>query len=146
MEIERPRDGRIGPMTNKSPDMAPRNPRQIRVLIVEDEPLVAENLRADLVDAGFKSVQVAARVVGALQLIEKTKFDVAVLDANLAGMSSLPVAAALSEGGVPFIVLSGYARGQLQSEFSEAVYVQKPYRTDLLIEALDRLASTRSRN
>jgi DNA-binding response OmpR family regulator len=110
-----------------------------RVIIVEDEPLVAENLRDDLVEAGFEVVGVAPRVESALKLIEDTGFDVAILDANLAGTSAAPAAAALSARGLPFMVLSGYAREQLQREFSEAVYIQKPYRVRKLIDALNSL-------
>src|SRR5271154_1650881 len=110
-----------------------------RVLIVEDEPLVAENLRDDLVEAGFEVVGVAPRVESALKLIEGTGFDVAIIDANLAGISAAPAAAALSARGLPYMVLSGYARGQLQREFSDAVYVQKPYRIRKLIDELNSL-------
>ena len=110
-----------------------------RVIIVEDEPLVAENLRDDLVEAGFEVVGVAPRVESALKLIEGTGFDVAIIDANLAGTSAAPAAAALSARGLPFMVLSGYAREQLQREFSEAVYIQKPYRVRKLIDALNSL-------
>ena len=110
-----------------------------RVIIVEDEPLVAENLRDDLVEAGFEVVGVAPRVESALELIEGTGFDVAIIDANLAGTSAAPAAAALSARGLPFMVLSGYAREQLQREFSEAVYIQKPYRVRKLIDALNSL-------
>ena len=110
-----------------------------RVIIVEDEPLVAENLRDDLVEAGFEVVGVAPRVESALKLIEGTGFDVAIIDANLAGTSAAPAAAALSARGLPFMVLSGYAREQLQREFSEAVYVQKPYRIRKLIDDLKSL-------
>jgi DNA-binding response OmpR family regulator len=115
------------------------SPEPVRVLIVEDEPLVAENLRADLIDEGFEVVGVAARVESALRLIHGIVFDVAIIDANLAGMSAAPAAAALSARKLPFMVLSGYAREQLQHEFSEAVYVQKPYRIRKLIDALNSL-------
>ena len=111
-------------------------PEPVRVLIVEDEPLVAENLRADLVDEGFEVVGVAARVESALRLIHGTGFDVAILDANLAGVSAAPAAAALSARRLPFMVLSGYAREQLQREFSDGLYIQKPYRVRKLIDEL----------
>jgi CheY-like chemotaxis protein len=110
-----------------------------RVIIVEDESLVAENLRDDLVEAGCEVVGVAPRVESALKLIEGTGFDVAIIDANLAGTSAAPAAAALSARGLPFMVLSGYAREQLQREFSEAVYIQKPYPVRKLIDALNSL-------
>jgi DNA-binding response OmpR family regulator len=114
-------------------------PRPVRVLIVEDEPLVAENLRADLIDEGFEVVGIAARVESALRLIQGMGFDVAILDANLAGVSAAPAAAALSARSLPFLVLSGYAREQLQREFLVAVYVQKPYRIRKLIDELNSL-------
>jgi DNA-binding response OmpR family regulator len=114
-----------------------------RVLIVEDEPLVAENLRADLLDAGFEVAGVAARLENALRLIEDIGFDVAILDANLAGTSAAPAAAALSARGLPFMVLTGYAREQLQREFSDAVYIQKPYRIRKLIDELNSLFDER---
>jgi DNA-binding response OmpR family regulator len=113
--------------------------KPVRVLIVEDEPLVAENLRADLIDEGFEVVGVAARVESALNLIHDMEFDVAIIDANLAGRSAAPAAAALSARKLPFMVLSGYAREQLQREFSDAVYVQKPYRIRRLIDELNSL-------
>ena len=114
-------------------------PKPVRVLIVEDEPLVAENLRADLIDEGFEVVGIAARVESALSLIHGMRFDVAILDANLAGVSAAPAAVALSARKLPFMVLSGYAREQLQREFSDAVYVQKPYRIRKLIDELNSL-------
>ena len=110
-----------------------------RVIIVEDEPLVAENLRDDLVEAGFEVVGVAPRVESALKLIEGTGFDVAIIDANLAGTSAAPAAAALSARGLPFMVLSGYAREQLQREFLGGTFIQKPYRTAQLIDGLNAI-------
>jgi len=115
------------------------DPKPVRVLIVEDEPLVAENLRADLIDEGFEVVGVAARLESALRLIHGMEFDVAIIDANLAGVSAAPAAAALSARRLPFMVLSGYAREQLQREFLDVVYVQKPYRIRKLIDELNSL-------
>jgi DNA-binding response OmpR family regulator len=105
--------------------------------------LVAENLRADLIDEGFEVIGIAARVESALSLIHGMGFDVAIIDANLAGMSAAPAAAALSARKLPFMVLSGYAREQLQREFSGAVYVQKPYRVRKLIDELNALLRSR---
>jgi DNA-binding response OmpR family regulator len=121
------------------PPDATVDPKPVRVLIVEDEPLVAENLRADLIDEGFEVVGVAARVESALRMIHSMEFDVAIIDANLAGVSAAPAAAALAARRLPFMVLSGYAREQLQREFSDVVYVQKPYRIRKLIDELNSL-------
>ena len=98
--------------------MAVDAPQRSRILIVEDEPLVAEDLRIVLVEAGFEIAGVAFRVATALSLIETVACDAAIVDAHLAGASATPVAAVLSARGLRFIVLSGYTREQLQSEFS----------------------------
>jgi DNA-binding response OmpR family regulator len=121
---------------NGLPDTAAEVPRQVRVLIVEDEPLVAADLQIILVDAGFQISGVATRLSKALSLIETVACDVAIVDANLAGSSAGPAAAALAARGLPFIVLSGYTRGQLESEFSSGSFVQKPYRS---VELVNRL-------
>lgn len=113
--------------------------QSVRILIVEDEPLIAENLRTELVDAGFEIVGIAARVEKALILLDEIAFDVAIVDANLAGRTAAPVAAALSKRGVPFVVLSGYAAEQLQQEFAGAIFVQKPYLLVQLIRDLNTL-------
>ena len=113
--------------------------RATRVLIIEDEPLVAENLRADLIDAGFDVVGVAPKLERALRLIEEANCDIAIVDANLAGVSAAPAAAALTARNLPFVVLSGYARGQLSSEFATAAFVQKPCRMSRLLDEIRAL-------
>jgi DNA-binding response OmpR family regulator len=113
--------------------------RRSRVLVVEDEPLIAENLRTILVDAGFEVAGVAAKVEAALAQIADATYDVAIVDANLAGVSAAPAASALSARGLPFIVLSGYTREQLQSEFAEGLFIQKPYRIAQLINVLNSI-------
>ena len=123
--------------------MAVDAPQRSRILIVEDEPLVAEDLRIVLVEAGFEIAGVAFRVATALSLIESVGCDAAIVDANLAGASAVPVAAALSARGLPFVVLSGYTREQLQSEFSGGFFIQKPYRLTELIEGLSAILRKR---
>jgi DNA-binding response OmpR family regulator len=108
-----------------------------RVLIVEDEPLIAENLRLLLVESGFEVAGVCAKVDTALRLIEVAACDVAIVDANLAGVSAAPVARALAARELPFIVLSGYTRAQLDAQFAGALYIQKPYRFEQLLENLN---------
>jgi DNA-binding response OmpR family regulator len=124
---------------NCSSERAVETPQRVRVLIVEDEPLVAEDLRTVLVDAGFEITGVAARVGTALNLIENVACDAAIVDANLAGASAGPVAAVLSERGLPFIVLTGYTREQLRSEFSGGFFIEKPYRLTELIDGLSAM-------
>jgi DNA-binding response OmpR family regulator len=109
---------------------------QPRILIVEDEAILALLLEEFLVDAGFEIAGVAGRLETALALIKQGQFDAAILDANLAGVSSGPAASALTAGGVPFIVVSGYLPEQQPGAFSGAVCLQKPCRPDDLIQTL----------
>ncbi len=110
-----------------------------RILLVEDEPLIAEDLRESLAEQGFEVVGVATRLEAALKCIAEMEFDAAIVDANLVGKSAGPAASALSARGKPFIVLSGYSRGQLAKEFAGALFFQKPYRIELLVAGLKSL-------
>ena len=115
------------------------NKRSARILIVEDEPIIALSLEDVLIDAGFQIAGVAGKLEKALALIESGACDVAIVDANLAGVSASPVAIALAARGLPFIVMSGYSPEQLQGEFSGSLFVQKPCRPELLIHTLNAL-------
>ena len=75
----------------------------------------------------------------ALNLIENVGCDAAIVDANLAGVSATAAAAALHARGLPFVVLSGYTREQLQCEFSAGLFIQKPYRLSELIDGLSAI-------
>jgi CheY-like chemotaxis protein len=111
--------------------------RNARILIVEDEPVLAFILEELLMDAGFEIAGVAGRLETALAIIERGVLDAAILDANLAGVSAGPAASALAARGLPFIVVSGYLpEQQPRAFFSAALRLQKPYRPDDLIEAL----------
>ena len=118
-------------------------PRTVRVLIVEDEPMIALGIEDVLIDAGFEIAGVAGKLDKALALIECGACDAAIVDANLAGVSAGPVADALVTSSLPFIVTSGYAQEQMHSQFSGAPFLQKPCRPELLIQTLKALVQNR---
>ncbi|MDR3516890.1 MAG: PAS domain S-box protein [Azospirillaceae bacterium] len=111
-------------------------PHRARILIVEDEPMLAFTLEELLIEAGFEIAGVAGRLETALALIESGVCDAAIIDANLAGVSASPAATALTARGLPFLVLSGYLPSQQHSAFSAALCLQKPCRPDDLIRSL----------
>jgi CheY-like chemotaxis protein len=111
----------------------------MRVLVVEDEPLVALDFEGMLEDAGFGSVAVAPAVARALGLLGADGFDVAILDANLGGESAEPVARALNGRGIPLPGISGYAQDQRPEVLRQAPFLGKPFSPDALIRALRRL-------
>jgi DNA-binding response OmpR family regulator len=89
-----------------------------------------------LTDSGFKIAGIAAKLEPALSIIESGVCDVAILDANLAGVSSAPAGSALAACGVPFLVLSGYSSNQLKDGFHGALRLQKPCQPERLVQAL----------
>jgi DNA-binding response OmpR family regulator len=127
----------------KLPRAQDRRAREARILIIEDQPMLAYALEEVLVEAGFEIAGVAGRLELALAMIEGSNCDAALVDANLAGVSAGPAAAALSARAIPFLVVSGYSPDQQQGAFSGARFVQKPCRPDELIPALRGLLAGR---
>ena len=119
-----------------SPGTATLDHQHRRVLIVEDEPVLAFALEETLVEAGFAIAGPASRLDKALAIIESGVCDAAILDTNLAGVNVGPVAAALAARGLPFIILSGYSPDQQNSAFAGALHLQKPCRSERIIQAL----------
>ena len=119
------------------PVSSTEGPSRARILIVEDEPMIAFTLEELLVIAGFDIAGVAGRLPAALEFIAAGGCDAAILDANLAGTSSAPAAVALTALGIPFIVVSGYSAAQHQeTAFAGAPRLQKPCDIDQLVAVL----------
>ena len=110
-----------------------------RVLVVEDEALLAETLCDLMQDAGCEAVGPAATVDAALQLIEQGGVDVALLDIRLKRETSFPVAHALRNRGIPFVFLTSYAQHQLPDDLGDAIVVEKPFSPPALVEIVRRL-------
>lgn len=109
----------------------------LRVLLVEDEGLVALMLEDLLEDLGCQIAGSPASVGAALAWIEAGgSADVALLDVNLNGESVFPVAEALKARGVPFAFATGYGADH-DPRFNDAPLLGKPIRQDRL-EALLR--------
>lgn len=108
-----------------------------RVLLVEDEALVAMEFELLLEQQGCIVVGPAATVAAALRLVGTETIDAALLDVNLPDGRSTPVASALRELQVPFVVVSGYNLRQLdEPELLHGAAVQKPADHVQLIETL----------
>jgi len=110
-----------------------------RVLIVEDEMLVAMLIEDVIIDLGHEVVGPAMRLETALEVAEFEKFDFAILDINLAGKQSFPVADRLSERGIPFIFASGYGAAGLSDRYRNVRIVQKPFAANQIASLLDQL-------
>jgi CheY-like chemotaxis protein len=113
----------------------------MRVLVVEDEALMAYDLSDQLTEAGFTVVGPALEAAQALELLAREGCDVAVLDVNLGnGTTSEPIALELKRRAIPFIVASGYSRDQHPSAaFLGAPQLMKPIRVAVLLLELRKL-------
>jgi DNA-binding response OmpR family regulator len=107
-----------------------------RVLIVEDEFFIALDIGQQLADAGFEVVGMAPSVAKALSIVAEPGCDVAILDVNLGGETSEPVARKLGEADKPFVVLSGYSTDNRLPWFGSATVLSKPLRMNDLVAAL----------
>jgi CheY-like chemotaxis protein len=98
-----------------------------RILIVEDEVLIAMLLEDIVTDLGHDPIGPMMRLQPALTAAETGDFDFAILDINLAGQQSFPVADCLRRRGIPFIFASGYGGAGLGEGYSDIPVLQKPY-------------------
>ncbi len=116
-------------------------PSQRRVLVVEDEYLLAMDLRDILQKGGFQVIGPAASVGQAIALLEQDPPDLCVLDVNLRGNHSAPVARALRNQGVPFVISSSYAQDTLSAyaEFDDITNIGKPVPPNELLSVLAAL-------
>jgi DNA-binding response OmpR family regulator len=109
-----------------------------RVLVVEDEVLVAMMVEDVLADAGCIVVGPFARVAEALAAARSMAVDVALLDVNVAGEKVFPVAHVLEERGVPFLFVTGYGPGALPRDRPDWEACAKPFHPEFLAECLAR--------
>lgn len=109
---------------------------RVRILVVEDESLLALDIADLLDDAGFEVVGPATTVQKAQALIQDMGCDAAVLDVNLGDETVEPVALALQEQGIPFLFLSGNSREQLPIALQGVPWLAKPVAPALLLSML----------
>ena len=112
-----------------------------RVLLVEDEFLVALTLEEDLRAEGCSIVGPFHDLESARGSARSETFDLALLDVNLNGSAVFPLAEELIARGIPFVLLTGYAESNLPEAFRGQERVSKPYDLSDLLEAMRRAAA-----
>jgi DNA-binding response OmpR family regulator len=105
-----------------------------RVLVVENEFMIGLDVSQHLASAGYEVVGLATSVRKALRL--EPTCDVAVLDVNLDGETSEPVARKLHASGKPFVVLTGYSPDNLAPSYNDATILTKPHDLDEVLAAV----------
>lgn len=107
-----------------------------RILVVEDEMMVAMVLETMLDDAACRIVGPFGRLAQALTSAQQDDVDAALLDVNLHGEQVFPVADALAMRKIPFIFVTGYGAGGLPPRFKDRPALTKPYRAAAVLAAL----------
>ena len=110
--------------------------RNKRILVIEDEALVAMDVAEILSEQGCEIMGPAATIENARAAIALNNFDAALLDANLGGYPVDELAAALTRLNIPFAFLTGYGRESLPEAFRHAPLISKPYTESELLSTL----------
>ncbi|MBN9032389.1 MAG: response regulator [Rhizobiales bacterium 63-7] len=119
--------------------MPDRSLKNCRVLVVEDEYILAQELEIELQDAGAIVVGPVADLADAVALIQADDgIDAAILDANLGGNMVFPAAELLIEREVPIVFTTGYDASAIPSRFSKVARCDKPVSMKKIIEAIGR--------
>ncbi|EPR17904.1 hypothetical protein M527_14545 [Sphingobium indicum IP26] len=114
--------------------------RGCRVLVVEDEYMLAVELVTELEDAGAFVIGPVGDLEDATALIQREqRIDAAILDVNLGGEMVFPAADLLIERGVPVVLTTGYDKSALPPRFSGIPLCEKPISVHRLIQAVDRV-------
>jgi CheY-like chemotaxis protein len=111
--------------------------RGARVLVVEDESLVAMMLADMLAEIGCEVIGPVGTCAEALRLVDDGHaLDLALLDVNLGGETAYGVADALSRRAVPFIFVSGYGASGLDPHYADALILAKPFEPAMLARVI----------
>ncbi|TNC67572.1 response regulator [Rubellimicrobium roseum] len=108
-----------------TPVLPPLNGR--RVLVVEDEYVLADDLRAELEARGAKVIGPVATLLDGLNIVQQGPVpDLAILDINLQGEMVYPLADVLRELGVPFLFATGYDAQAIPVRYADVPRAEKP--------------------
>ncbi len=111
--------------------------RNCRILVVEDEYMLADELETELSGSGATVVGPAGNLADAMALLHSGEhLDGAVLDVNLGGEMVYPVADLLMARGVPIVLTTGYDRSAIPDRYADVARCEKPVNLRLITAAL----------
>jgi CheY-like chemotaxis protein len=113
-----------------------------RILVVEDEYLIRMLLEDMLADLGYDIAGAVGTIAEASELAAKAEFNVAILDVNLDGQVSYPVADILAKRGLPFVFVTGYGEHSLPEPYRGRPALQKPFQAEQLKTTLAGLLAS----
>jgi CheY-like chemotaxis protein len=116
----------------------------LQILVVEDESIVAMMIEDMLEDLGHKVIATSGRMPDASKLVSDVSADLAILDVNLNGEETFPLAHSLAARAIPFIFATGYGSFGIKAEWSGVPVLQKPFQSRELAEALSNAVQRQS--
>lgn len=117
----------------------------VRLLLAEDEFVLADAWRCAFEAQGVSVVGLYAKAATAVAALDVQTVDVAVIDYDLGGTPCLPLIDALDHHGIPYVVVSGYDTAALPARFAGATHCLKPVRFADLVKAVQRALASRPR-
>ncbi len=114
------------------------NGKKLRVMIVEDEFIIADEIAMIIEGAGHDVIGPVASVEDASARLATERPDFAIIDANLRGQSSAPLARSLAGMEIPFCVCTGYRLDDLKPTFGDVAVIQKPVRDKALLAVIEK--------
>ncbi|AMN45327.1 two-component response regulator [Rhodoplanes sp. Z2-YC6860] len=124
--VRAPTNGHQAPQAQMPPAPRPIAVSGNRILVVEDEALVAIAIREALEEQGYSVIGPCNRVTDAMVALRHNRVDAAVLDVNLGDVSVYPLADTLAAESIPFIFVTGYGSEELDRRFLTVPILQKP--------------------
>lgn len=112
---------------------------QLRVLIVEDDYLIAENVAEVLREVGIYVVGPVGKFQEACQIVQDTPLDCAVLDINIVGGTAFPLIDVLIQSNVPVLLMTGYDQEELPVKYRSLPLIQKPLLQGDVVGAFKKL-------
>ena len=116
----------------------------MRALVIEDEAAILMLVVDYLADAGIEVLDTASRIDDAMHKAASLDFDVAILDVNLMGHQSYPVATLLKSRNIPFVFSTGYGRVGLPPELEDMALLSKPFTQQQFNAALQGVTAGRA--
>ena len=109
----------------------------LEILVVEDESMVAMMIEDMLEDLGHKVIATSGRMPDASKLVSDSIADLAILDVNLNGEETYPLADSLAARQIPFIFATGYGASGIKPEWAGVPVLQKPFQSRELAQAIN---------
>jgi DNA-binding NtrC family response regulator len=115
------------------------NSKALRILIIEDSPVIALATEEMLSASGFVPAGPVGNMASALEYVENGEMDAAIVDLNIRGAKTFGLFSVLKRRNIPFLIMSGYADWKMPDEWADRPRLQKPFSEEQLSAKLSEL-------